>query len=147
MSSLEKLAVQLALEVAAAFNLLDPSLLKALAWIESAWNPRAKSERGALGLCQLMPATAFELGVADSYCPMQNALGAAAYLRRLQHHYHGDERLALCAYNWGLGHVDAHADAIPESVLRYARSVLERRDVFAGTPMLIPALALKEPIA
>jgi soluble lytic murein transglycosylase-like protein len=78
---------------------LDPLLFRALITQESAWNPRAVSVKGAIGLGQLMPATAQALGV-DPYQPRQNLVGSARYLKAQLQRF-GDVKLALCAYNAG----------------------------------------------
>jgi soluble lytic murein transglycosylase-like protein len=74
---------------------------------ESAWNARAKSHAGAMGLAQLMPATARSLGVTDPWNPSQNLDGGARYLRMMYDRFH-NWRLALAAYNAG-----------PEAVAKY----------------------------
>ncbi len=78
---------------------------------ESGWNPRAKSPAGALGLAQLMPATARELGV-NPLDPRQNLEGGARYLRQ-QYDRFRSWRLALAAYNAGPGAVEKHAGVPP----------------------------------
>jgi soluble lytic murein transglycosylase-like protein len=144
-AGLEKYACELALELAAHVHSLDPALMKSLAWVESAWNPHAVSSVGAQGLCQLMPRTSDELGVAHPFDAMQSALAGGAYLRGLLTHYKGDMRLALAAYNWGRGHLDharalaASDDAVrlPAEVDRYVRAVLEQRELFAAKGPLL----------
>jgi len=79
---------------------LDPSLLKAVVRAESGFNPQAVSSKGAMGLMQLMPATATALGVSDPFDPRQNLAGGARYLRQQMDRF-GDVRLALAAYNAG----------------------------------------------
>lgn len=83
---------------------LDPDLLVSLVWIESRYCVRAVSPDGAQGLGQLMPGTAREVGVSDSFNPVQNLDGAARYLRRQWDTFH-DWPLALAAYNAGPGRV------------------------------------------
>lgn len=78
---------------------LETDLLTALIWVESRYCPEAVSSKGAVGLGQLMPATARELGV-DPRNPQANLYGAALYLRRKWEEF-GDWRLALAAYNAG----------------------------------------------
>ncbi|MCB9675168.1 MAG: transglycosylase SLT domain-containing protein [Alphaproteobacteria bacterium] len=89
------------------------TLLAAQAWKESRFEPGARSPAGALGLMQIMPATAGELGIEDPGDPEQSVRGAASYLRRLDRYYakqldDPDARLpfVLAAYNAGMGHVD-----------------------------------------
>lgn len=84
---------------------VDPALLKAVARAESGLNPRAVSPAGALGIMQLMPATARALGVDDPFDPAQSIFGGAKYLRHLLDRFGGDVRLALAAYNAGPGAV------------------------------------------
>jgi hypothetical protein len=86
-------------------NGVDPSLVKAVALVESGFNTRAVSSKGAQGLMQLMPTTAARYGVKDLHDPYQNLRAGAQHLRELLDNYNGDVTLALAAYNAGSGAV------------------------------------------
>jgi soluble lytic murein transglycosylase-like protein len=96
---------QLIERIAAQFS-LAPELIRSVVAAESSYDPRAVSPVGAQGLMQLMPATAQELGVNDSFDPQQNLEGGSRYLKSLLDKYDGDLDHALAAYNWGQGNVD-----------------------------------------
>ena len=87
---------------------LDPTLIKAVALVESGFNPQAVSPKGAQGLMQLMPATARSLGVRDPHDPHENLRAGARHLRGLLDEFDGDLTLALAAYNAGSGAVRRH---------------------------------------
>ena len=101
-----------AIAEAAALYHLDPNLIRAVIHAESAFNPFAVSNAGALGLMQLMPEVADELEVADPFDPRQNILGGSRYLRNLLDRHHGSIPLAVASYNAGPGAVD-HYRGVP----------------------------------
>jgi soluble lytic murein transglycosylase-like protein len=92
---------------------VSPELLHAVVQAESAYNPKAKSHAGAMGLMQLMPATAERYGVANAWDPNQNLSGGARYLRDLLDMFNNNLRLALAAYNAGEGAVKKYGNRIP----------------------------------
>ena len=91
---------------------VSADLVRAVIQAESAFNPYAVSHKGAMGLMQLMPATAVELGVSNPFEPDQNIRGGVVYLKRLLDRYDQKVDLALAAYNAGMGNVDKY-DAVP----------------------------------
>lgn len=93
------------IEIVARRNGLSPDLVKAVALVESNMKPDAVSPKGAMGLMQLMPATAEAYGVEDPFDPDQSLAGGAALLRDLLREFRGDVDLALAAYNAGSGAV------------------------------------------
>ena len=102
---------------------VESSLIKAVIQTESSGNPLAVSPAGAQGLMQLMPKTAVELGVRDPFDPAQNILGGTYYLRRLLDRYQGDRKLALAAYNWGMGNVENRLESMPRETRNYILKV------------------------
>jgi soluble lytic murein transglycosylase-like protein len=109
--ALERDEVDALIATAAKKNALPTSLIRAVMRQESAFRPCAISIKGAQGLMQLMPATAFQLHVADPFDPAQNVQGGSAFLKRLLQRYKGDLRLALVAYNAGANRADQLAPA------------------------------------
>jgi soluble lytic murein transglycosylase-like protein len=111
---------------AAGHNNVAPELIKAVVRQESGFRPCSVSTAGAMGLMQLMPATAQELAVSDPFAPDQNVEAGAKYLKQLIERYHGDVRLALGAYNAGSGRVDqaGGVPAIPETI-DYVRRIMD----------------------
>jgi soluble lytic murein transglycosylase-like protein len=91
---------------------LDPQMIRAVMQAESAFNAMAVSPVGALGLMQLMPEVAAELGVEDAMDPRQNIMAGSRYLRQLLTSHRGNVKLALASYNAGPGNV-ARYKAIP----------------------------------
>jgi soluble lytic murein transglycosylase-like protein len=105
---------------------LPVELILAVIKIESGFNPRAVSRVGAMGLMQLMPRTALEVGVTDPFDPRQNVLGGARYLRILINGYQGDVMLALAGYHAGAGAVGRYGGVPPYPATRkYVAWVLD----------------------
>jgi soluble lytic murein transglycosylase-like protein len=101
------------IEKAASSNSVEPNLLRAVIVVESGFNSRAVSKRGAVGLMQLMPATASRFGVSNPFDPKENVHAGARYLKFLMDRFGQDIRLALAAYNAGEDAVDRNGGQIP----------------------------------
>ena len=97
---------------------LDPDLLRGVIRQESAARPCAVSRKGAMGLMQLMPETALNLGVADAFDPKENVDAGAHFLKQLLRLYGGNVALALSAFNAGPGRVNqaGGVPALPETI-------------------------------
>lgn len=112
---------------------VDKALVKAVIHAESGYNPNAVSSKGAAGLMQLMPGTAQQLKVADSFNPSDNIRGGVRYLRFLLDTFKGDVTLALAAYNAGLGKVAKHGGVPPYQETRnYVSKVLDYQRNYAS---------------
>jgi soluble lytic murein transglycosylase-like protein len=97
----------------AAEHSLPPQLIHSVIKVESNYNANAISSKGALGLMQLIPATARRFGVSDVFNPVQNIQGGAKYLRYLLDLYHDNYPLALAAYNAGEAAVERYGGVPP----------------------------------
>ena len=105
---------------------VDVNLLKAIGKAESAFDASVVSQAGAIGVMQLMPATAASLGVADPYDARENIMGGASYIAGLLKKYGGDVSLALAAYNAGSGNVEKYGGIPPfKETQAYVRKVME----------------------
>ena len=127
---------------------LDVDLLASLVKAESGGNARAVSRSGARGLMQLMPGTASELGVKDSFAPGENVHGGSVYLDALLTRYHDNMALALAAYNAGPAAVDKYHGIPPyrETQLYVARVIHEfNRRVLAREAQASQATASAAP--
>jgi len=113
---------------AARANRIDVALLHSVIQVESSYNPKAISSKGALGLMQLMPETARRYSVTDPLDAAQNLQGGARLLRDLLDRFSDDKKLALAAYNAGTSAVMAHGRRIPPypETVRYVPAVLQR---------------------
>lgn len=121
----DRLEPVLALREAAIRNAVPTSLVLAVAKVESGFVPTRVSATGAMGLMQLMPRTADELGVRDPFDAQQNADGGARYLKLLLSQYRGDLSKALAAYNAGPSRVSSQvARALPSETRAYVARVL-----------------------
>lgn len=111
---------------AARSNGVDAALLHALVAVESAYDPHARSPRGAIGLMQVLPATAARYGVFDLEDPVQNLRAGCLYLRDLLKLFHENIDLAVAAYNAGEAAVQRHGNRIPPfpETLRYVPQVV-----------------------
>lgn len=102
---------------------VDSGLIRDVIQAESSFNPDAVSSKGAMGLMQLMPDTAKELGVTDPMNPLENVMGGTRYLKKLLDRYDQNVPLALAAYNWGMGNLDAHRRRMPAETKNYVAKI------------------------
>ncbi len=125
---------------------VDPFLARAIIQAESAFNYKARSRVGALGLMQLMPATAQRFGVLDPFDPRQNIMGGTKYLRWLLDYFKGDITKTIAAYNAGEGAVDRHRGIppfretqayVPKVMDLYARRLVQADPKAAGSMELL----------
>jgi len=132
------------LEQVAQRESLAPELLRVVIARESSFLPCAVSPKGAMGMMQLMPATAADLGVANPFDPEENIDGGARYLSYLMQRFGGDLRLALAAYNAGPRRVDDHRGVppIPETV-SYVSSILHQLRAVSSKALVEPKPAGK----
>src|SRR5882762_4962075 len=115
------------IEHAAVSAAVEPNLLRAVIVVESGFNSRAVSKRGAVGLMQLMPATASQYGVFNRFDARQNVHAGARYLKFLIDRFGHDVRLALAAYNAGEEAVQRNGGQIPpfSETMAYVPRVLK----------------------
>ncbi len=105
---------------------IEPSLISAVIKVESNWNSRAVSQKGAKGLMQLMPATAREMNVGNPFNPEENIDGGTKYLRYLLDRFNGDLELALAAYNAGPASIRKYGGIPPiRETQLYVKQVLK----------------------
>ena len=122
--------IDAAIEQAAASHNVDPNLVRSVVKVESNFNPNAVSRKGAMGLMQLMPATARSLKVSNPFDPAQNVDAGVRHLKRLLESYGGDVRLSLAAYNAGSNAV-ARSAGVPRfrETQNYVRRIT---DLYTG---------------
>jgi soluble lytic murein transglycosylase-like protein len=136
-------AVHEAIAAAARRQSLNHELLEAVAWRESGFRQAALSSKGAVGVMQIMPATAQGLGV-DRYDLRQNIEGGAAYLRMMLNRYSGDTSLALAAYNAGPGAVDRYRGVPPfRETQAYVGAILGRLAQRSVQPVMTSVLLIE----
>lgn len=112
---------------------VDADLIRAVIKTESDFNAAARSNKGAMGLMQLMPETARLHNVLDAYDPGENVEGGVRHLRMLLDRYQGNLELSLAAYNAGSGAVEKHQGIPPFAETReYVRRVLQIYDSYRG---------------
>ena len=124
------------IERAAIAAAVEPNLLRAVIVVESGFNSRAVSKRGAIGLMQLMPATASRFGVSNPYDPKQNVHAGARYLKFLMDRFGQNVRLALAAYNAGEEAVERNGRQIPPftETMAYVPKVLKIYRMLSDRP-------------
>ena len=124
------------IEKAAISASVEPNLLRAVIVVESGFNSRAVSKRGAVGLMQLMPATASRFGVSNPYDPRENVHAGARYLKFLIDRFGQNIRLALAAYNAGEDAVDRNGGQIPPftETMAYVPRVMKIYQMLRGQP-------------
>jgi len=127
-------------------------LVRAVIQAESGFNARALSPKGAMGLMQLMPGTAADLGVLNPFNASENIRGGVAYLRQLLNRYDNNEALALAAYNAGPAAVDRHGSKVPpyqetqqyvKRILGWSPSIAARAAAAAPAPAAAPKVIYK----
>ena len=112
---------------------VEPGLVRGISQVESGFDPHALSNKGAVGLMQVLPATALEMGFDDPWDPIQNINAGTKYISQLLRRYKGDLAKALAAYNAGPTVVDV-CDGIPpyEETRNYVKHVLALIDTQGG---------------
>lgn len=114
---------------------VDPALVHAIVKVESDFNAYAVSRKGAMGLMQLMPQTAVELNVKNSFNPSENIYGGVKYLRYLLDRYEGNLQLALAAYNSGETSVKRWGTIPPfRETQQYVKKILQIYNGNCKTP-------------
>lgn len=122
---------------------LSPEFVRAVIQAESAFNPRARSVKGAMGLMQLMPETAAAYRVLDPYNPAENIRAGVAYLKSLMDRYNNDVAVALAAYNAGPTAVKKYGGKVPpyKETRNYVARI--KKDTDANKPAISPTAIYK----
>ncbi len=118
--------IEACIEKAARKYDVDPDLIRAVIKVESNYDSAAASDRGAIGLMQLMPETAKEFGIKNARDPEENIMGGTRYLKSLLERYNGEIETALAAYNWGIGNLEKSSRQLPRETLNYIARVAGR---------------------
>jgi soluble lytic murein transglycosylase-like protein len=111
---------------------VEAALVKSVIKVESNFNSRSTSSKGAMGLMQLMPETARELGVQNPYDPVENVGAGTRYLKMLLNRYDGNVPLSLAAYNWGVGNIERRPDQMPTETKQYVDRVTNYYEMVKG---------------
>ncbi len=127
----------------ASAHALSPDFVRAVIQAESAFNPLARSPKGAMGLMQLMPQTAAEYRVLDAYNPAENIRAGVAYLKSLMLRFDNDVSLALAAYNAGPTAVEKYGRSVPpyKETRKYVAKITKETE--AAKPAVSPTAIYK----
>ena len=112
---------------------VDENLVRAVIKAESDFRPDATSPKGAMGLMQLMPGTARDMGVENAYDPVENIMGGVKYLKMLLDRYEGNVDRALAAYNWGMGNLERSNGGLPEEPRTYLSRISRFYETYSGS--------------
>ena len=107
---------------------VDAGLIRAVIRAESNFRNESTSPKGAMGLMQIMPGTAKDLGIRDAYDAQENIMGGTRYLKGLLDRYRGDVPTALAAYNWGMGNVERRPEKLPRETRVYINRIQQFMD-------------------
>ncbi len=107
---------------------VDAGLIRAVIRAESNFRNESTSPKGAMGLMQIMPETAKDLGIRDAYDAQENIMGGTRYLKGLLDRYRGDVPTALAAYNWGMGNVERRPEKLPQETRVYINRIQQFMD-------------------
>lgn len=102
---------------------IDRNLITSVIKAESDFDPNCTSKKGAMGLMQLMPETAKELGAENPYDPYENVMAGTKYLKGLLKRYDNDTNSTLAAYNWGMGNLERNPGKLPRETRIYIARV------------------------